>query len=127
MRIGLDLTDLDRIQKAVEQPRFSKRIFSPEEQELFASRAGRRKIETMAGNFCAKEAFVKALGCGFDRGITPDQIGVLRDPAGAPFLKLTGKAAQEARGWSISVSITHTETTAAAVVLMEETAPLRKL
>lgn len=76
----------------------------------------------MAGRWAAKEAAVKALGCGFSLGIGPRHIEILPTPAGKPELRFTGPALERARHLGvrhIHVSITHERTTAAAVVVLE--------
>ena len=47
---------------------------------------------TLAKRFAAKEAFSKAVGTGFKRGVFMKDIGVVNLPSGAPTLALTGGA-----------------------------------
>ena len=49
---------------------------------------------TLAKRFAAKEAFSKAVGTGFKRGVFMKDIGVVNLPSGAPTLQLTGGAAE---------------------------------
>jgi holo-[acyl-carrier protein] synthase len=116
IRTGIDLVELPRMKKALENPRFLTRVFSKEEQELFASR--KDPLEGIAANFAGKEAFSKALGTGV-RGFSLSEVSVLRDELGAPYLKLSGKALEIAQkeGWTFSISLTHTEHYASAVVV----------
>ena len=51
------------------------------------------KAGTLAKRFAAKEAFSKAVGTGFKRGVFMRDIGVVNAPSGAPTLALTGGAA----------------------------------
>lgn len=114
--IGLDMIEIARIQKCMGSSRFMERVFSPAERELFASRG--YAPQTVAANFCAKEAFSKALGTGI-RGFSLTEVSLLRDELGKPFLVLEGRAeriAQE-RSLSFSVSVTHTREYASAVVI----------
>lgn len=117
MKIGIDLIEIKRVQQSIQNPRFLTRVFSAEERDLFEQRKWR--AETVAANFAAKEAFSKALGTGV-RGFSLSEVSVLRDDFGAPYLKLSGKAAELAKGKTFSVSLTHTEELAQAVVLMQE-------
>ena len=114
--VGLDLVEIDRIRRSMGQPRFLERVFSPAERELFASRSF--SPQTVAANFCAKEAFAKALGTGV-RGFWLTEVSLLRDKLGKPFLVLEGRAAEIARreGLDFSVSVTHTREYASAVVI----------
>ena len=116
MYVGIDLVEIARIARSLANPRFLLRCFSEEERAMFARRG--TPPQTVAANFAAKEAFGKALGSGI-RGFALGEVAVLRDGAGAPYLALFGAARQlaEARGLAFSVSLTHTDTTAAAVVL----------
>ena len=74
--------------------------------------------QSVAASFAAKEAFGKALGTGI-RGFAMREAELLRRENGEPYLKLSGNAAKiaEERGLSFCVSVTHTKTCAAAVVL----------
>ncbi len=112
---GIDLVEIRRIQQSLEHPRFLTRVFSDAERELF--REKRFSVQTIAANFCAKEAFSKALGTGI-RGFAFTEVSVLRDSFGAPYFSFTGKAKEiaEQRRLTFSVSLTHTEEYAAAVV-----------
>ncbi|MCI8622339.1 MAG: holo-ACP synthase [Provencibacterium sp.] len=124
--VGTDIEEIERIRRSMENPRFFTRVFSAEERELF----GRRKMSaaTVAGNFCAKEAFSKALGTGI-RGFSLSEISVLRDPQGRPVLHLTGRAQQLADklGLAFSVSISHCPHYATAVVIAYRLASLNDL
>ena len=51
------------------------------------------KAGTMAKRFAAKEAFSKAVGTGFKRGVFMKDIGVVNARSGAPTLALSGGAA----------------------------------
>ena len=91
--IGSDLCSIERIQSSLDRfgARFEKRVFTDTEQ---AKAAGRpfTKAGTLAKRFAAKEAFSKAVGTGFKRGVFMKDIGVVNLPSGAPTLKLTGGA-----------------------------------
>ena len=55
--VGLDLCDIRRIRRAMENPRFAQRAFTQGERERIAQRGE----QTAAGLFAAKEAVAKAL------------------------------------------------------------------
>ena len=57
-----------------------------------ASRRPFTKAGTYAKRFAAKEAFSKAVGTGFKRGVFMKDIGVVNAPSGAPTLALSGGA-----------------------------------
>lgn len=118
--LGMDLTDIGRMERALQRrgTRFAARILAPAEQEACPE----LRPAFVAGRWAAKEAAVKALGCGFSLGIGPRHIEILPTPTGKPKLRFTGPALERARQLGvrhIHVSITHERTTAAAVVVLE--------
>ena len=91
--IGSDLCNIARIEKSLERfgDRFLNRVFTETERAKAASRPLTR-AGTLAKRFAAKEAFSKAVGTGFKRGVFMKDIGVVNLPSGAPTLRLTGGA-----------------------------------
>ncbi len=91
--IGSDLCNIDRIQKSLDRfgNRFTGRVFTEIEQRKAESRPFTR-AGTYAKRFAAKEAFSKAVGTGFKRGVFMKDIGVVNKASGAPTLALTGGA-----------------------------------
>ncbi len=72
----------------------------------------------LAARFAAKEATMKALGVGLGAFSFHD-VEVVREPSGAPRLRVSGAAAALAAERGVTVlhlSITHTDRTAEAVV-----------
>ncbi len=91
--LGSDLCSIERIQNSLDRfgERFEQRVFT----EVERAKAARRpftKAGTLAKRFAAKEAFSKAIGTGFNRGVFMKDIGVVNRPGGAPTLELTGGA-----------------------------------
>ena len=121
VRVGLDLAEVDRIERAVQRwgDVFLDRIFV--DGELHRRRSHPSAFaQHVAGRFAAKEAAMKALGTGW-RGVSFREIVVIRAPSGRPSLRFEGRAHQLAESLgvtSIEVTITHTDRTAAAVVLL---------
>lgn len=93
--LGSDLCNIERIQSSLDRfgERFENRVFTETERAK-----ARKRPFTIAGTyakrFAAKEAFSKAVGTGFRRGVFMKDIGVVNAPSGAPTLALTGGAAQ---------------------------------
>lgn len=112
--IGIDIAEISRIKKAVESEAFVKRVFTAAECEYCKGKP--RPELSYAGIFCAKEAAVKALGCGFSGGIVPTDIEVEHDVCGAPRLSVGGAAARLVEGCDISLSISHDGAYAVAAV-----------
>ena len=113
--IGSDLCNIDRIEKSVTRwgDKFLRRVFTEVEQAKAQSRPHSRG-GTLAKRFAAKEAFSKAVGTGFKRGVHMKDIGVVNLPSGAPTLKLTGGAkarldALAPEGHAIDIHLTMTD------------------
>lgn len=91
--LGSDLCNIERIQNSLDRfgARFEQRVFTDIEQAK-AARRPFTKAGTYAKRFAAKEAFSKAVGTGFKRGVFMKDIGVVNAPSGAPTLALAGGA-----------------------------------
>ena len=124
--IGTDICDIRRIECALGRfgDRFVNRLFTNVEQ----AKANRRQkpASSYAQSFAAKEAFAKALGTGFRRGVFWRDISVQNHRSGQPFLKITGGAMARLEeltppGMQFSVHITQTDEypIANAVVIIE--------
>lgn len=110
LSVGVDIVELDRVQRAVERygERFLRRIYTAEELARY-----RDRLPELAARFAAKEAVSKALGVGLNHisteGIGWHEVEVLPDPLGKPLVSLTGRAhelaeSQSLRQWAISLS-----------------------
>lgn len=114
--IGVDLIEVERVVRACERERFQEKCFTKREIELIQE--DKRKA---SDNFAVKEAVVKMFGTGF-REIAVNEIEVLRDELGCPYVELYGKALELAkkRGvYKIHVSITNTDRYSNAFVVGE--------
>jgi holo-[acyl-carrier protein] synthase len=116
--LGTDLVDVARFRLALgRRATLAERIFTPDERSYCESQHD--PAESFAARFAAKEAVMKALGVGLgDFGF--HDVSVERADSGVPSLVCLGKAQALAdergvTGWMVSLS--HTETTAIAVVL----------
>ena len=91
--IGSDLCNIERIQHSLDRfgERFLNRVFTDIERAKAEKRPFTR-AGTYAKRFAAKEAFAKAVGTGFKRGVFMKDIGVVNLPSGQPTLALTGGA-----------------------------------
>ena len=90
--IGSDITDVRRIEKVIARhgERFIARIFT--EKERARAERKKKKVETYAKRFAAKEACAKALGTGMRGGVWWRDMGVVNLPSGRPTMQLTGGA-----------------------------------
>jgi holo-[acyl-carrier protein] synthase len=120
--LGVDITEVDRIQGAIERQgeRLLKRIYTP--AEIAYCERFKNKFERYAARFAVKEAAMKALGTGWSRGVRWVDIEVVREKGGRPVLRLAGVAKQIAERMgvnNIAITITHTENQALAQVIFE--------
>jgi holo-[acyl-carrier protein] synthase len=111
--IGIDVIEIERIERALERrPRLRERLFTS--AELAYADARSRPGRHLAARFAAKEAVIKALGT---TRVGPGSIEVVAGEP--PSVRLSGAAAEAADGREISVSLTHSRDTAAAVALAQ--------
>lgn len=113
---GVDLIEIARIEEVTARHgrHYLERIYTPAELEYCGKRT-----ESLAGRFAAKEAAVKALGCGIG-DVSWKEIEVLGDEQNAPVLTLQGKAQEKAKGRGLttwSVSISHSQSHVVAFVV----------
>jgi len=113
--LGSDLCNIERIQASLDRfgERFERRVFTDIERAKAARRPFTR-AGTYAKRFAAKEAFSKAVGTGFRRGVFMKDIGVVNAPSGAPTLALTGGAkarldALAPPGYDVHIHLTLTD------------------
>lgn len=122
--IGNDLIEIDRVKKIIQQSagtKFLERILTPDEQKLAEQRKG-RVFEFAAGRFAAKEAVVKALGCGIGKGMGFQDMEIIPDVNGKPECLIAGAALQRlgiSSNLRVHLSISHNETTAFAFAVIE--------
>lgn len=125
--LGQDMCNIQRIEQTLDRfgERFMRRVFT--DLEIQKAERRRRRAETYAKRFAAKEACAKALGTGVPRrGVHWKHMGVVNLPSGAPTMVLSGGASKrlaeitpvglEAR---ISLTITDDYPWAQALVIIE--------
>ena len=90
--IGSDIVNINRIEKTINKfgNKFINRCFS--KVEILKSENRLNKAASYAKRFAAKEAFSKALGTGFSKGVFFKDISVENNKLGKPMLKLNGNA-----------------------------------
>ena len=119
-RVGVDLVDAQAL-----ETRFAGRedaldaVFTG--AELMYCRKQQRPWTHLAARFAAKEALLKALGTGLSGAMRWSDIEIVRDPAGAPSLIVTGAVADALRTQRMrvaSLSLSHSTTHAIAVVML---------
>lgn len=122
--IGNDVVEIERIRTILNQAsgeRFIKRILTVEEKKLASTHAG-RLAEFVAGRFAAKEAIVKAFGCGIGEVMGFQDMSILRDSLGKPTCNISATALERLKlreNIRIHVSITHTSSIASSFAVAE--------
>jgi holo-[acyl-carrier protein] synthase len=117
MRIGVDLIEIARVQRALGRKGFRERCFTEVERAYCDSRPN--PAQHYAARFAAKEAVGKALGCGVR--FTWREIEIAGRPK--PGVSLSGSTkdwAERVRAGEIDLSMTHSKTLAAAVCVVAD-------
>jgi holo-[acyl-carrier protein] synthase len=120
--IGIDIIEVPRIQASFEKfgERFVKRILHPDEIDYCLSH--KAPAPFIAVRFSAKEAISKAFGTGIGAQLGWHDMEVRRKESGEPYVILHGGGQKllEARGGrAVLISLSHTQTYAAAVAVLE--------
>jgi holo-[acyl-carrier protein] synthase len=111
--IGIDIIEIERIEKMIEgQPKFIERILTEKERRVACSLKGKRRSEFVAGRFAAKEAYSKALGTGIGKEVSFLHIEITNDERGKPVLLAN-------TNHTIHLSISHSREFAVAQVILE--------
>ena len=118
--IGTDLCPVERIERALKNPRFAPRICTPWELERLNALCPERQREHLAGLFASKEAVAKALGTGFS-GFGFSDIEITPDDRGKPCVALRGgaRALLDGQNFSVHLSVSHDGGMAAAFAVIE--------
>ena len=120
--IGIDMVKVNRIENMITRwgDRFLQRAFTPSEIAYCRDKAD--AASRFALRFAAKEAFSKAMGLGFRKGLSLQDIEVLRPDAGPPRLALRRKAEELYQDFGIKnsfLSLADDGGYAVAVVVLE--------
>lgn len=120
--VGIDSVDIARVEAMVERwgSRALRRLFSAGEIDYCSGRPF--PAQHYGARFAAKEACMKCLGRGIWGGMAFRDIETVRDADGSVRLVLHGQARERFTtigGTSLHISLTHTATTATAMVVME--------
>ena len=113
--VGTDIIEIARMEEALKSESFIEKVYTQTERE-------KTYINTLAGYFAAKEAVSKALGTGFNK-ISPNEIEIVNNPLGKPYVNLYGNARKKAQSLGIKrihVSISHTKEHATAFAAAEK-------
>ena len=87
--IGIDIVDNKRIKSSIKNNKFINRIFG--KMEISSSKKIINKTNYLSKRFAAKEAFAKALGTGFRKGLNFKDIQILNNKHGKPYYFMSKK------------------------------------
>ncbi|WP_407731552.1 holo-ACP synthase [Pseudocitrobacter faecalis] len=121
MRIGTDIVEIARITRAIlnGEQTFYQRVYTLKECALI--NPDNPDYERASGFWAAKEALVKAIGCGFRDGVRFQDIEITHDVNGAPYFIITGRLQDILVGQglkNVALSISHCRTHAIATVIV---------
>jgi len=118
--IGVDLLQVQRMDRWADQPGLIARFFHPGELED-ARKRGKSMALSLAVRYAAKEALGKAMGIGV-QDFSLKEVQVTNDRFGKPEIVLHGKAIEIFRkfgGKTIHLSLSHELDNAVAMVVIE--------
>lgn len=95
--IGIDIVKVERIKNLFTKDKNNK-VFTIKEIDYALSKSDKlnqdgvtSRMNTFAGLYAAKEAFLKALGWGFGKGLELNEIEILHGDNGEPYFQLSAK------------------------------------
>jgi holo-[acyl-carrier protein] synthase len=112
--IGVDITEVGRLRKAIERwgQSFLSRVFTKEELDNAKTRGS--LYQHLAGRFAAKEAVFKALG---NQKLNLKEVLILNDKNGRPYCKILNN---KGRNLEVMVSISHVKNYATAFAIITQ-------
>ena len=122
--IGTDIVKVSRVSKFLNNKNLLIRLFN--EKEISKCNTTKYKSNCFAKRFAAKEAFSKALGTGISKGINFNEIVVLNEKNGKPFIKLYNQTKKNVdkkfknKKYKISLSLTDEKSYAVAFVTISK-------
>ena len=118
--VGTDIVKTNRIQKLLRRKNILEKLFNKE--EIIKCKRKKKMTNCFAKRFAAKEAFSKALGTGISKGINLNEIVILNQKNGKPFIKLLKKTKERVdkrfkkKKYKISLSLSDEKNYAVAFV-----------
>ena len=119
MLVGIDVIDVVRMQKFLQNERFLNKYFTPYEAMYVSNTV--RKTQSLAGIYAAKEAFLKALGIGIGKGIELNEIEIHHKDNGKPYIILSKNAMIRTATYKVTdiqISISHTDDVCTAICIL---------
>lgn len=118
--LGVDILEVKRIQDIIDKygDKFLTRIFTPKEISYCNNK--KRRVESFAARFSAKEAFIKAIASSYN--IEYQEIEIINKENKKPKVKLYGKALKAAEEKNVSeilISLSHEKNYATANIIIK--------
>ena len=120
MKVGIDILDAERMKNISKNTKHLAQVFTENEIKYFNQ--SKNYLPRLAGMYCAKEAFLKALGIGVRNGINFQEIEVGHEESGKPIFILSDNIKDILKSLKITnveLSISHTDTLATAICIMK--------
>jgi holo-[acyl-carrier protein] synthase len=116
--VGIDIIDIKRIKRIIEKygDKFFQRILT--ENEINYCKKFSKPELHFAGRFASKEAYSKSIGTGISKDFGWKDIEILNDERGKPYINHTKETEYSKHNFTVSIS--HTDEYACAVVICEE-------
>ena len=116
--VGIDILEIDRFIEIEKDETKMSKMFTENEIEYFNK--FQHKTSHIAGTFCAKEAFVKALKTGFNKDIFIKDVEVLHNEKGVPYINTQNEKVKNLlkENEKVDISISHNNSTATAICII---------
>lgn len=118
--IGIDIIEIERIQQSIDRygDVFLRKLFTEQEIQYCSSKP--LPGQHYAARFAAKEALSKAISTGWSGEFEWKNVEVVNSPAGKPDFVFYGHTAGVLKGHSVFLSMSHSDTTVIAFVVIEK-------
>jgi holo-[acyl-carrier protein] synthase len=117
--IGVDVVDVQRLTHVIAEQGayFIGKVFT--DTEIAYCQSKKKPHEHFAARFAAKEAVAKAMKTGWSGSFRWKDVEVVNEPSGAPKLILYREVAEALAKSHLHLSMSHTENTVVALVVIE--------
>jgi holo-[acyl-carrier protein] synthase len=117
--IGIDIIEIDRIKKSVDEngDKFLEKVYTPGELKYCLSK--KNKYQHLAARFAAKEAIYKAISSNWDSELSWQDMEIVNTPNGMPEVKFKGnleKFLSKDKDLKISMSHSRDYVTCVAII-----------
>ena len=123
MQTGVDIIEIDRVKKSIEDTngKFCERVYTEKEREYCESKKS-QKYQHYAARFAAKEAVFKAISAGLKDKfeVSWQEIEILNDKNGRPYVVLPQEKSQNIENIDISISHCKDYAVANTVIMFKE-------